>query len=236
MGKYNYMNLNQKMIKIRRKVPKLIRKRYSEDVTYDFVKTGWYLWMPDTGQYKYGVDFDILSEKTDTDGRTGNSMFLKEMGASGDMRLTWSVLDRKCRPSGRQGTELLVNQWSTGSKGAMGSYMAIQHHAGIWNGHPDIRKTGKASKKPKNQKKGKGRKKRNRTKQEQTEPVREKKTDCKKLMECHIRRSCKSGICSNGYRRKPAWTIDDFWNGRKRTGRIFRWRNQSGRSVQTENP
>ena len=38
MGKYNYMNLNQKMIRIRRKVPKLIRKRYSEDVTYDFVK------------------------------------------------------------------------------------------------------------------------------------------------------------------------------------------------------
>lgn len=38
MGKYNYMNLNQKMIRIRKKVPKLIRKRYSEDVTYDFVK------------------------------------------------------------------------------------------------------------------------------------------------------------------------------------------------------
>ena len=34
MGKYNYMNLNQKMIRIRKKVPKLIRKRYSEDVTY----------------------------------------------------------------------------------------------------------------------------------------------------------------------------------------------------------
>lgn len=32
MGKYNYMNLNQKMIRIRKKVPKLIRKRYSEDV------------------------------------------------------------------------------------------------------------------------------------------------------------------------------------------------------------
>ena len=27
MGKYNYMNLNQKMIRIRKKVPKLIRKR-----------------------------------------------------------------------------------------------------------------------------------------------------------------------------------------------------------------
>ncbi len=25
MGKYNYMNLNQKMIRIRKKVPKLIR-------------------------------------------------------------------------------------------------------------------------------------------------------------------------------------------------------------------
>ena len=38
MGKYSYLNLNQKMSKIRKKVPALVRKRYSEEVPYDFVK------------------------------------------------------------------------------------------------------------------------------------------------------------------------------------------------------
>ena len=63
MGKYNYMNLNQKMIKIRRKVPKLIRKRYSEDVTYDFVKLDDIYECLTPALNKYGVDFDILSER-----------------------------------------------------------------------------------------------------------------------------------------------------------------------------
>lgn len=35
-----YMNLNQKMIKIRKKIPFLIRERYSEEVDYNFVKLG----------------------------------------------------------------------------------------------------------------------------------------------------------------------------------------------------
>ena len=38
MGKYAYLNLTQKMIKIRKMVPKLLRKRYSEEVPYDFVR------------------------------------------------------------------------------------------------------------------------------------------------------------------------------------------------------
>lgn len=33
MGKYAYLNLTQKMIKIRKMVPKLLRKRYSEEET-----------------------------------------------------------------------------------------------------------------------------------------------------------------------------------------------------------
>ena len=63
MGKYNYMNLNQKMIRIRKKVPKLIRKRYSEDVTYDFVKLDDIYECLTPALNKYGVDFDILSER-----------------------------------------------------------------------------------------------------------------------------------------------------------------------------
>ena len=60
MGKYNYMNLNQKMIRIRKKVPKLIRKRYSEDVTYDFVKLDDIYECLTPALNKYGVDFDIF--------------------------------------------------------------------------------------------------------------------------------------------------------------------------------
>ena len=82
MGKYNYMNLNQKMIRIRKKVPKLIRKRYSEDVTYDFVKLDDIYECLTPALNKYGVDFDILSERPTQMDEQGNSVFLKEM--------TWS--------------------------------------------------------------------------------------------------------------------------------------------------
>lgn len=82
MGKYNYMNLNQKMIRIRRKVPKLIRKRYSEDVTYDFVKLDDIYECLTPALNKYGVDFDILSRKADTDGRTGQFRVFKGNGST----------------------------------------------------------------------------------------------------------------------------------------------------------
>lgn len=72
MGKYNYMNLNQKMIRIRKKVPKLIRKRYSEDVTYDFVKLDDIYECLTPALNKYGVDFDILSERPTQMDEQGN--------------------------------------------------------------------------------------------------------------------------------------------------------------------
>ena len=71
MGKYNYMNLNQKMIRIRKKVPKLIRKRYSEDVTYDFVKLDDIYECLTPALNKYGVDFDILPMQTVRETRYG---------------------------------------------------------------------------------------------------------------------------------------------------------------------
>ena len=98
MGKYNYMNLNQKMIRIRRKVPKLIRKRYSEDVTYDFVKLDDIYECLTPALNKYGVDFDILSERPTQMDEQGNSVFLKEMGAlwryEADLELCWTNADR----------------------------------------------------------------------------------------------------------------------------------------------
>ena len=83
MSKYSYMNLNQKMIKIRKKIPALIRKRYSEDVDYDFVK------LDDINQFltpalnKYGVDFDILREIPTQQDASGHAQFLMQEGKIG---------------------------------------------------------------------------------------------------------------------------------------------------------
>ena len=97
MSKYSYMNLNQKMIKIRKKIPALIRKRYSEDVDYDFVK------LDDINQFltpalnKYGVDFDILREIPTQQDASGHAQFLMQEGNlwryEADLEICWTNAD-----------------------------------------------------------------------------------------------------------------------------------------------
>ena len=80
MGKYAYLNLTQKMIKIRKMVPKLLRKRYSEEVPYDFVR------LDDVYEYltpalnKYGVDFEVLGEASTQLDASGNPAYLTPFG------------------------------------------------------------------------------------------------------------------------------------------------------------
>ena len=201
MGKYNYMNLNQKMIRIRKKVPKLIRKRYSEDVTYDFVKLDDIYECLTPALNKYGVDFDILSERPTQMDEQGNSVFLKEMGAlwryEADLELCWTNADR---PGDKVRSFLHVigtNEAPDKAKGAAWTYglkyyflnkFNIMQASGIDD--PDMRGTEKeempkqeASVKPEKpeKKQEKAERKETAAKQEQTEPVREKKTDRKKL-------------------------------------------------------
>lgn len=97
MSKYNYLNLNQKMIKIRKKIPSLIRKRYSEDVDYDFVK------LDDINQFltpalnRYGVDFDILREIPTRADEHGKAIFLTKEGNlwiyEADLEICWTNAD-----------------------------------------------------------------------------------------------------------------------------------------------
>lgn len=97
MSKYSYLNLNQKMIKIRKKIPALIRKRYSEDVDYDFVK------LDDINQFltpalnRYGVDFDILREIPTRKDASGNPTFLTAEGNlwryEADLEICWTNAD-----------------------------------------------------------------------------------------------------------------------------------------------
>ena len=174
MGKYNYMNLNQKMIRIRKKVPKLIRKRYSEDVTYDFVKLDDIYECLTPALNKYGVDFDILSERPTQMDEQGNSVFLKEMGAlwryEADLELCWTNADR---PGDKVRSFLHVigtNEAPDKAKGVAWTYGLKYYFLNRRSGHAwdgkrrnaeagSFRKTGKTEKET-----GKDRKKRNRSK------------------------------------------------------------------------
>ncbi len=182
-------------------MPKLIRKRYSEDVTYDFVKLDDIYECLTPALNKYGVDFDILSERPTQMDEQGNSVFLKEMGAlwryEADLELCWTNADR---PGDKVRSFLHVigtNEAPDKAKGAAWTYglkyyflnkFNIMQASGIDD--PDMRGTEKeempkqeASVKPEKPKKKqeKAERKEAAAKQEQTEPVREKKTDRKKL-------------------------------------------------------
>ena len=102
MGKYSYLNLNQKMSKIRKKVPALVRKRYSEEVPYDFVKLDDIYAYLTPALNKYGVDFDVVSETPTQKDATGNPVYLTTFGNlwqyEADLKICWN----QRRSSGRK--------------------------------------------------------------------------------------------------------------------------------------
>lgn len=126
MGKYAYLNLRQKMVKIRKMVPKLLRKRYSEEVPYDFVK------LDDIYEYlapamnKYGVDFEILDEIATLRDEAGEPVYLMSLGDlwryEADLKLCWINADH---PEEKQCSEIHVvgtNEVPDKAKGAAWSY------------------------------------------------------------------------------------------------------------------
>lgn len=99
MKNYQHLNLDQKLVKVRKKIPSLIRKRYSEDVDYDFLK------MEDINEFltpaldRYGVNFDIVEESsTLADKETGRAAFLVEANGlwryEANLVLRWTNADR----------------------------------------------------------------------------------------------------------------------------------------------
>ena len=126
MGKYAYLNLTQKMIKIRKMVPKLLRKRYSEEVPYDFVK------LDDVYEYltpalnKYGVDFEVLGEASTQLDASGNPAYLTPFGNmwryEADLKLCWTNADH---PEEKNYSDIHVvgtNEVPDKAKGAAWSY------------------------------------------------------------------------------------------------------------------
>ena len=126
MGKYSYLNLNQKMSKIRKKVPALVRKRYSEEVPYDFVKPDDIYAYLTPALNKYGVDFDVVSETPTQKDATGNPVYLTTFGNlwqyEADLKICWTNADHPEEKSYSDIHVVGTNEIPDKAKGSAWSY------------------------------------------------------------------------------------------------------------------
>lgn len=99
MKKSQYMNLEKKIIKIRKKIPALTKKFYSDEVNYDFSKLDDIYELMTPALNKYNVNFDIIGEKPTQYDTEGKQVYLT-MDKDGywkyeaDLELCWVNADR----------------------------------------------------------------------------------------------------------------------------------------------
>ena len=71
------LTLQEKMVRIRARIPSLVKQAYSEEVSYDFVKIDDIFRYLTPAMNEYGVNFDILSESATKKDERGNPMFVE---------------------------------------------------------------------------------------------------------------------------------------------------------------
>lgn len=93
------LSLQQKMVEIRKMIPALTKKTYSEEVSYDFVKIDDIFLYLTPALNKYGVNLDILSEKATKTDERGNPVYVQYLAQSQiwmyevDLTLRWVNAD-----------------------------------------------------------------------------------------------------------------------------------------------
>lgn len=99
MKNYQYLNLEQKMAKIRKKMPVLVKKFHSEDVAYDFSKLDDIYELMTPALNKYGVNFDPVAERPTQVNEAGSPTYLT-LDKDGywryeaDLDVCWTNADR----------------------------------------------------------------------------------------------------------------------------------------------
>lgn len=99
MKSYQHLNLEQKMTKIRRMIPTVIKKFHSDDVGYDFSKLDDIYELMTPALNKYNVNFDPVAERPTQVNESGNPTYLT-MDKDGywryeaDLDLCWTNADR----------------------------------------------------------------------------------------------------------------------------------------------
>ena len=104
MKNYQYLNLEQKMLRIRRKMPTLLKKFYNDEAEYDFSTLDDIYEAMTPALNKYGVNFDIVREiptQYDKDGHPTYLVLDKDdfWRYEADVELSWTNADRpeECR-------------------------------------------------------------------------------------------------------------------------------------------
>ncbi len=98
MGKYQYMNLEQKLAKIRKKMPVLLKKYHNDEADYDFATLDDIYESLTPALNKYGVNFDIVKE-TPTQYGADESLAYLTFDKDGywryeaDLELCWTNID-----------------------------------------------------------------------------------------------------------------------------------------------
>ena len=96
MKNYQYLNLEQKMLRIRRKMPTLLKRFYNDEADYDFATLDDIYEAMTPALNKYGVNFDIVREIPTQYDESGHQTYLVL-----DKDDYWRTLLDKCRPAGR---------------------------------------------------------------------------------------------------------------------------------------
>ena len=71
------LTLQEKMVRIRAKIPALVKQTYSEEVSYDFIKIDDIFRYLTPAMNEQGVNFDIISETATRKDERGNPMFVE---------------------------------------------------------------------------------------------------------------------------------------------------------------
>lgn len=97
MKNYSYLNLQQKLCKVRKKLPALVKKRYSDKVDYEFTKIDDIYRFLAPALNKYGVNFEILSESATSKDTAENPVYLRQENGmwvyEGNLMVAWINAD-----------------------------------------------------------------------------------------------------------------------------------------------
>ena len=93
------MTLQEKFVEIRRAIPALAKRRYNENVDYDFLKIDDIYRFLTPAMNEFGVDFDIVDETATNTDEIGNQVFVRYISGvnywlyEADLKLLWINVD-----------------------------------------------------------------------------------------------------------------------------------------------
>ena len=93
------MTLQEKFVEIRKTIPALVKRRYNENVDYDFLKIDDIYRFLTPAMNEFGVNFDIVDETATNTDENGNQVFVRYISGvnywlyEADLKLLWTNVE-----------------------------------------------------------------------------------------------------------------------------------------------